>query len=231
MRRRAKQLLPFVLLLAIIGWTGCAGTKPTIRWPFTTDRTDHVPGIVTPAERMDTLRELAKKASQAGPAQQETISDDLAALYQREEDPLIRAEIVHAIGGCRTESAASVLQLAIADSDPDIRMAACEALGRRQGPETIGILSTVLASDLDIDVRMAAARALGDTGNSAAMAPLGRSLEDRDPALQHQAVLSLRQCSDEDLGNDVNRWRQHLRGEAPDPPKSISIAQRIKEFF
>ena len=98
----------------MIGWVGCAGTKPTIRWPFATDNTDHVPGLVTPAERIETLRDLAKKAAKAGPAQQQTISADLAALYQQEEDPLIRAEIVLAIGGCPTESAASVLQSAIA---------------------------------------------------------------------------------------------------------------------
>ncbi len=231
MRCRAKRLPLLLLLLGTIGWVGCAGNKPTIRWPFATNTTDHVPGLVTPAERIETLRDLAKQAAKAGPAQQQTISADLAALYQREEDPLIRTEIVHAIGGCPTESAASVLKLAIADSDPDVRMAACEALGRHQGRDTIGILSTVLASDLDIDVRMAAARALGDTGDMGAIAPLGRSLEDRDPALQHQAVLSLRQCSDEDLGNDVNRWRQYVRNETPDPPRSVSVAQRLKEIF
>ena len=231
MRRHAKRLLLFVFLVGMLGWAGCAGSKPSISWPFATDKTDHVPGIVPPAERISTLRELGKKAAWAEPAEQQAVSADLAAEYQREEDPLIRAEIVHAIGGYPTESATSVLQWAVGDSDPDVRMAACEALGKRQGPETLGMLSTVLSSDLDIDVRMAAARALGDTGDVGAVAPLGRILEDRDPALQHQAVLSLRQCSDEDLGNDVNRWRQHVRGETPDPPRSISVAERIKRFF
>jgi len=210
---------------------GCASGQPAFRWPFTTDKTDFVPGIVPPAERIDTLRKLGRKAARAEPAEQQTISADLAAQYQREEDPLIRAEIVHAMGGYPTESASSVLELAMGDSDSDVRLAACEAMGKRRGPEAIGILTTALSSDLDIDVRMAAARVLGETGDPAAVAPLGRILEDRDPALQHQAVMSLRKCSGEDLGNDANRWRQYVRGEALDSPRPISVAERIKRFF
>ena len=210
---------------------GCASSQPAFRWPFTTDKTDFVPGIVPPAERNDTLRKLGRKATWAEPAEQQTISADLAAMYQREEDPLIRAEIVHAIGGYPTESATSVMELAMGDSDSDVRLAACEAMGKRRGPEAVRMLTTALSSDMDIDVRMAAARALGETRDPAAVAPLGRILEERDPALQHQAVVSLRKCSGEDLGNDANRWRQYVRGEALDSPRPISVAERIKRFF
>ena len=210
---------------------GCASSKPAFRWPFATDKADIVPGIVPPAERIDTLRKLGRKAARAEPAEQQTISADLAAIYDREEDPLIRAEIVHAMGGYPTESATSVLELAMGDSDSDVRLAACEALGKRRAPEAVGMLTTALSSDMDIDVRMAAARALGETGDSAAVAPLGRILEERDPALQHQGVMSLRKCSGEDLGNDANRWRQYVRGETPDPPRPVSVAERVKRFF
>ena len=231
MRRHAKRLLLLVFLAGLAGWIGCAGSKPGAIWSFNRNKTDFVPGIVPPSQRVDTLRKLGQKASQADLAEQQTISADLAAVYQREEDPLIRAEIVHAAGGYRTEPATSVLELALRDSDSDVRLAACEALGKHRGAEAVGILTTALSSDMDIDVRMAAARALGETEDPAAVAPLGRILEERDPALQHQAVVSLRKCSDEDFGNDVNRWHQYVRGETPDPPKSISVAERIKRFF
>ena len=231
MRRHAKRLLLFVFLAGLVGWIGCAGSKPGAIWSFNRNKTDFVPGIVPPSQRVDTLRKLGQKASQADLAEQQTISADLAAVYQREEDPLMRAEIVHAIGVCRTEAASSVLELAIGDSDSDVRVAACESLGERGSPETVGMLTRALSSDLDIDVRVAAARALGETGETAAVAPLGRVLEDRDPALQHQAVVSLQKCSGEDLGNDVNRWRQYVRGETPDPPREISVAERVKRFF
>ena len=231
MKRHAKRLLLLVLLAGVSGWMGCASSKPVFRWPLTSKRTDTVPGIVPPAERIDTLRELGRKAARAEPAEQQRISADLAAVYQREEDPLIRSEIVHTIGGYPTEAANSVLELAMGDSDSDVRLAACEALGKRRGPEAVGMLTTALSSDMDIDVRMAAASALGETGNPAAVVPLGRLLEERDPALQHQAVVSLRKCSGKDLGNDVNRWRQYVRGETPDPPRSISVAERVKRSF
>lgn len=231
MRRHAKRLLLFVFLAGVVGWIGCASSQPAFRWPLATNKSDFVPGIVPPAERIDTLRKLGRQAARAEPAEQQTISADLAAIYQREEDPLIRAEIVRAMGGYPTKSATSVLELAMRDSDSDVRLAACEAMGKRRGSETIGILTTALSSDTDIDVRMAAARALGETGDPAAVASLGRILEERDPALQHQAVVSLRKCSGEDLGNDVNRWRQYVRGETPGPPRSISVAERVKRLF
>ena len=232
MKRHAKRLLLLGFIAGLVGFTGCASGKPAFRWPFATNKkTDFVPGIVPPAERIDTLRELGRKAARADTNEQQTISADLAAVYQREEDPLIRAEIVRAIGGYPTQPAASVLELALGDSDSDVRLAACQALGKRQGPDAVAMLTTALSSDMDIDVRMAAARALGETGETAAVPPLGRLLEERDPALQHQAVVSLRKCSGEDLGNDVNRWRQYVRGETPDPPRSISVAERIKQSF
>jgi HEAT repeat protein len=231
MERHAARLLLFVFLAGIPGWTGCVSNKPTVLGLFARKKTDFVPGIVPPAERIDMLRKLGQKAAWAEPAERETISADLAAAYQGEEDPLIRAELVHAIGGYRTRSAASVLELAMGDSDSDVRLAACEALGKSRNPEAIGMLAAALSSDMDVDVRMAAAKALGETGDSASVEPLGRLLEERDPALQHQAVASLRKCSGEDLGNDVNRWRQYVHGETPDPPRSISVAERIKRFF
>jgi HEAT repeat protein len=231
MRRHSKRLLLVVLLVGIVGWMGCAGRKSKPGWPFSTNNTDVVPGIVPPAERIDTLRELGRRAGNAEPAEQESISRDLAAMYDREEDPIIRAEIVRAISGYRTRSGALVLEAAMNDPDSNVRLAACESLGKQRGPESIGALTTALSSDLDIDVRMAAARALGETGDPAAVGPLGRILEERDPALQHQAVLSLRKCSNEDLGNDVNRWHQYVNGDTPDPVKSISVAERIKQVF
>lgn len=229
--RHAKRLLLLVFLAGVAGWIGCAGSKQAFRWPFTTDRTDSVPGIVPPAERIDTLRKLGQKAAWAEPSEQQAIAADLAAVYQQEEDPLIRAEIVHAIGGYRTQPATYVLESALRDSDSDVRLAACEALGKHRGTEAIGMLTSTLSSDMDIDVRMAAARALGETQDPAAVAPLGKVLEERDPALQHQAVMSLQKCSGQDFGNDVSRWHQYVRGKTPDAPETISVAERVKRFF
>jgi HEAT repeat protein len=77
------------------------------------------------------------------------------------------------------------------------------------------MLRELYAGDVDLDVRLAAARALGQTRDPAAMATLAIGLEDRDPAMQYRTVKALRQIAPQDLGDDVERWRQYLSGAAP----------------
>ena len=82
----------------------------------------------------------------------------------------------------------------------------------------MALLAEALRSDVDADVRLAAAKALGETKNPAATAPLGEALNDSDPAMQYQAVLSLQKATGKDLGNDVARWQRYVKGEPPGDP-------------
>jgi HEAT repeat protein len=93
------------------------------------------------------------------------------------------------------------------------------------------MLGGVLTGDIDKDVRLAAARALGHTKHPTAVAALGDVLEDDDPAMQVRAVKSLRKITGEDLGNDVNRWRQYVKRELPQPDNPTSIAERLRRLF
>jgi len=233
-RDPSRILAAALLVLGAIVCSGCSGPKPAGRlafWPFSRGEGDDLPGITSPAERIDSLRKMGKKAGWAKPEEREQIAKGLAAAYQDEPDPLIRLEIVRAIGQCRTPTADSVLDAALNDSEADIRMVACRAWGARGGPEAAVRLSEALRSDVDTDVRLTAAQALGETGHPNAVAALGEALEDRDPAMQYQAVQSLRDVTDEDLGNDVNQWRQYVKGEPPGPAEPVSVAQRIRRFF
>ena len=124
-----------------------------------------------------------------------------------------------------------MLEATLDDPDADVRAAACEAWGTRPGADATEVLVRTLASDVDIDVRLAAARALGQTGDPAAIEALGHALEDRDPAMQYRAIESLREITGEDFGNDANRWRQYVRGETPDPPQPVSLAERLAPWF
>ena len=90
--------------------------------------------------------------------------------------------------------------------------------GARHGDaQAVKLLSEALRSDVDADVRLAAAKALGETKNPAAVAALGEALTDADPAMQYRAVLSLKKVTGKDLGNDVDRWQQYVKGEQPEP--------------
>jgi hypothetical protein len=52
-------------------------------------------------------------------------------------------------------------------------------------------------------------------------------LDDPDPAMQYRAVMSLRQVTGQNFGNDVARWKAYVKGEPPPASKPVSIANRL----
>jgi HEAT repeat protein len=127
-----------------------------------------------------------------------------------------------------TEAASKMLTAGLKDTDSDVRVACCQAWGKRKGHDATHLLSEILTSDTDIDVRLAAARALGETGDPAATAALGLALENPDPAMQYRAVQSLKKVSGRDYGDSIAVWREYLKGNSPPEP---SLATRIKNWF
>lgn len=218
------------LALLVLGllWPAISGCTS---WPLSGKSSDTVPGIVPPQERIAALKKLAGEAPSKDPAERERIAAELAAQYPRETDPMIRVAMVRALAACSGPAAAGALREAAKDSDSDVRIAVCKALGRQKGPEATAVLRELFAGDMDVDVRLAAARALGQTRDPAAMATLATGLEDRDPAMQYRAVTSLRKIAPQDLGDDVERWRQYLQGQPAPPAKTPSLAERFGRLF
>ncbi len=109
-----------------------------------------------------------------------------------------------------------------------MRTAACEAWGKRNTPEAAAPLAGVLNGDVNQDVRLAAARALGQTHEQAAINALANALEDKSVAMQRRAVLSLQQITAQDLGNNVNKWREYAKANKLTPYRPpISLAERL----
>jgi HEAT repeat protein len=176
------------------------------------------------------LKELAQKApTTPDPAQRETICRDLAQQIRREPDSLLRSEILRTLAAYGGDTATAVLHAAVRDTDTDVRKIVCDLWGRRGDAEAAQVLADVLTGDSDKDVRMAAARALGQSHDPAAVKALGTALEDKDPAMQYRAMLSLHTTTGQDLGNDVDRWRQYVKnGEVHD---DRSWAQKTFGWF
>lgn len=223
----------WLLLLACAAalFVGCAKLRDRSWWPIGGPTSDRVPGVVSPVERKERIRALAKQARRAAPADVERIAGELAAQFRSEDDPLMRAEIVRGLANLRTTTAGDVLRTAIGDPDTDVRIAACHALSRFGGPDAISLLSQASAADVDIDVRLAAVRALGQTKDPAAVAALGRALDDRDPALQYYAVHSLQEVTRENLGNNVDRWRQYVQSGQVPSERPVSVVERLRQQF
>ncbi|HEX3654961.1 MAG TPA: HEAT repeat domain-containing protein [Pirellulales bacterium] len=189
---------------------------------------DQGPTIATPQDRINKLHQMAKTVPERGPAQLEGESQDLAQVLRKEEDPLLRAEILRTMAVYPTEIATKMLTAGLKDTDRDVRVACCQAWAKRKGHDATRLLSEMLTSDTDIDVRMAAARALGDTGDPAATTALALALEDHDPAMQYRAVQSLRKLTGKKYGDNVAVWRDYVKGKSPPEP---SLSARMKSWF
>ena len=124
--------------------------------------------------------------------------------------------------------AQQVLEAGLADEDAAVRVACCEALGRRGEAASIKSLANSLRTDEDIDVRLAAADALGKTKSPAAIQSLVTALDDRDPALQYAGVQAMKSITGEDYGPDVQTWRHVAMGGTPPPRETPSLAERLR---
>lgn len=227
---RRQRLWLTLCGIAALGTAGCADMDILPTWvPFQGTVSDSLPGVVTPAQRLTQLRKWSAEASQATPQQRQSISEQLAASIRTEKDPLIRTEIIRALGAYPSASADGILKAAMNDSDTQVRIAACQAWGKHHDNQAVELLATAANSDVASEVRMTAVKALGETRNPAAVKALGDALNDADPAMQYLAVLSLTKVTGQDLGNDVNRWQQYLRtGKSPPPP---GMAERFRQWF
>ena len=118
------------------------------------------------------------------------------------------------------------------DENPQVRVVACQALGRRQTAKSLESLGKAVAEDTDLDVRLAAARELGRFRDPAAAQALRPALDDRDTALQGIAMDSLRGITGKrEFANSVPTWRQYLDGGNPSPPPAPSIAESLQKYW
>jgi HEAT repeat protein len=211
--------------------SGCAEKMQVPSWLPWGHHSQDLSGIPSPTERVENLRKLAKDAAKTPPAQKLQVSQELSQEIQRQDDPLIRAEIVRTLAEYPGPATDQVLRAAVKDPDADVRLAACDTWAKRGDSEAAKQMAGLLAGDIDRDVRFAAARALAHTHDQAAITALAAVLEDGDPAMQYQAVLSLREITHLDLGNDVNRWREYNKSGKLQPGDPPSLAERMRRTF
>ena len=199
--------------------------------PWSKPDSDVVAGLVPPNERMDQLRNLAEQGPPSDSAEAARMAIELSAEFNREEDPLLRAQLVRTLAVFPTQEADLLLTDAIEDPTREVRIAACRAWGKKGGPKAISLLQTQLKQDAEASVRLAAVDALGNVKDKRAIDSLAIALDDSDPAIQYKAVLALRKLTKQNFQGDVKRWRQYVQGKTPDPRRPISLTNRVKSFF
>lgn len=212
-----------VLLGATCALVGCQNFSNPFAGPPPAYKTQY--GL-TPSQRIDRLAALARQMGGTPPAEQRRMSASLTAELAKEQDPLVRRGLVRTLGAITTRDADATLQAALKDPSALVRMAACEAWGRRTGPAAVGALATMLHGDEEVDVRIAASRALGQIPSTEAARVLGTALDANDPAIQLSAMEALRRTTGREFGDDINNWHRYLAGRPTAPAKSGSPIQQ-----
>ena len=156
----------------------------------------------TPAERAQQLRSTAELAKTLSSTQQQAVSEQLVARLGEETNPMLRCELVRTMSAFVTPGTISGLHAALADTEPDVRIAACAAWRSIGGEAATRALGQTLRNDSSIDVRLAAARSLGFFPAPESLRALAEALDDADPALRRRARLSLAKATGKDLGEN-----------------------------
>ncbi|MCU0877959.1 MAG: HEAT repeat domain-containing protein [Pirellulaceae bacterium] len=183
-------------------------------------------------QKVADLKSLRGSAGSLAPAEQERISQELAATLREESSSAMRIELVRALGEFPTETARSAIAATLADELPQVRQVACTALGRHLSTAGIENLGQVIAGDADLDVRITAARELGRSKDPAAAQALRVALDDRDAGLQGVAMASLRDITGRrEYANSAQAWREFLDGGNPQPPPPPTIAESLQQVW
>jgi HEAT repeat protein len=225
--------LPAWALSLVICVSGCqataSGAKGLLTRAFKKTPEQKL-GIKTPADRVDDLRRLAKRAKKLPAAEQERLVGELVAEFPRESDGWVRREMLRTLAQFPQPAAGALLVSALADADVQTRRVACAGLGTRGDQIAVQELSRVLASDTNVDVRLAAIEALGTAGDKGALVPLSEAMVDPDPAVQVQAQRALVAVSGRDYGPNVQAWREFAQKGGTEAAE-VSFAEKLRRSF
>ncbi len=204
--------------LGLVCMAGCAQWK-SLSLPFQAPPPAYKTQYgLTPAQKEAWLKDLSNNASTYTVDQQAQLARELLSSFKSTSNPLLRREMVLAMGSLGATDATIGLHAAAEDQVKSVRVASCEAWSRRRSPEAAAALAGLLQNDADVDVRIAAAKGLANMNTPVAAQELVKVVDDHDPALQFAAYDALRSVTGQDLGNDPEAWKSLLIPQDGAPP-------------
>ena len=216
------------------GWlllTGCADgpffhMKKLSPWHQREWRRDRELGP-TFSQRLDELTLLDSRIASYPPEQQQQWAKQLETIVTKDTSPEMRARAARVLAKIDSEATISALNKASADDVEKVRLAVCEAWAVRKTEQGRDMLLSLAATDESDDVRQAAIRSLAEYDTPEVRSQLSSALEHKNPAIQQQAVVSLRKITKKDFGGDFDAWKRYLDGEDVPDPEPVSFTARV----
>ena len=176
------------------------------------------------SERVAEIRLLQSQLGRMQAVEHQEWAEKLQRIVRSDPSAEMRALAVQTLAEIPGPVTVAALNLASTDSSEKVRLAACEAWKAVGGDAARDMLLTMAGSGKESpSVRRAATAALGAFGNDAEVkSTLASLLDDKSPALQYQAALSLKQVTGRDYGGDIQAWREFMQGQdVPEPERSL----------
>lgn len=142
---------------------------------------------------------------------------------QKDPSPELRTLAVQTIASIPGPATIRALNSASTDESEKVRLAACEAWRSVKGTDAKNMLMTLARNPKETpSIRRAATNALSEFSDEDVKSTLSSILDDKSPALQYQAAMSLKKITGRDYGGDIDAWRDYMQGkDVPEPEKSM----------
>ncbi len=254
MQKTMKLLHIKFLLLFCVLLSGCAVDSPFLaKFPGFSARSDQIPGLMPARERLEIIRKKGEYGKKATDQEKSILIAQLMLEYETAPSHHLKREAVDALGKISHPDQFTCLKEVLADSDPQIRISALEAIGQemyRDGREQlVPLFIDIAKTDTDKDVRVLAMQRLGKIGKnlwadakqdgysaahkSQIFVTLANALEDKQTIIRYEAMQQLKQMTGMDYGNDINRWLEYVQyqnGEIATPPKEKSWVEHLPKI-
>ncbi len=181
------------------------------------------------SQRLDELALLDSRLAGYSPDEQQQWAAHLENIVTKDTSPEMRARAARVIAKIESESTTRALNKASRDEVEKVRLAVCDAWGLQKNDQARDMLLSLVATDESDDVRQAAIRSLASFDSPEVRTQLAAALEHKNPAIQQQAVVSLRKITGRDFGGDFETWKRYLDGEEVPDPEPVSFTARIMQ--
>lgn len=181
----------------------------------------------TYSQRLEELSLLDSQLASYPPDMQQQWALQLETIVTKDTSPEMRARAARVIAKIDSEATVRALNKASTDEIEKVRLAVCDAWAVRKSDQSRDMLLSLAATDESDDVKQAAIRSLAVFDTAEVRSQMAAALENKNPAIQQQAVVSLRKITGRDFGGDFEAWKRYLDGEDVPEPEPVSFTARI----